>query len=790
MCGSEMALVVGAWLWLVTAVALAAQVHLGVGAWWVLVAVSSGVAAAWLSVRRWRPRRRVRQRAAVACLCLLGVSVVVTWRVLPLLDGPLAPFAAAHAVVRAELVTTSDPQTRQGQTSGSRRTDDQWQLDASASRIERSGSAPVLLDLPVRLLTTDDVETLLPGTHVIVSARVLPADPLRGRAATMVAESIQVTADPPVLQGIAGAIRSSLRASVHDRPPDAAGLLPGLVVGDTSGVPADLDRAMRDSGLSHLTAVSGGNVAVVVLMALGAVRLAGVRRGRAQVVLVALAVAGYVVVARPQPSVVRAAGMTAVVLLAVLVDARLRPLDALGASVGGLVVLDPFLALSVGFAMSAFATAGLLVLASRWKGFGSDGPWWRRGLRAVGAVLAVSAAAQLAVAPLVAGIGGGLSVGGVVANLLAEPAVWPATSFGLVAGLAGLISPGVAAVVALPAAWAVGWIGRVARVSADLAPPLPWPQGWTGAVGLLSVLALAGVAAYVARRHGGVVARVCLAITAVGGLLVAAPPTGVPLGTAWPPVGWRIVMCDVGQGDATVLNAGNGEAVVVDTGPDPTAVDRCLRRLGVRRIPLLVLSHFHADHVEGTPGALRGRDGGAVLVSPLGEPQSELARVRRWLDDSRLTMRVAAAGDRWTVGAITLRVLWPTRLIRGEGSDPNNASVVLLGDVGGVTVLLGGDLETAAQDAVLALGIVGHVDIVKVPHHGSAKQSPGWVTATHPAVALIGVGLGNDYGHPNAATVNAYRAAGAVVGRTDLDGDLAVTLDPTTGHLALTRRGP
>jgi competence protein ComEC len=536
--------------------------------------------------------------------------------------------------------------------------------------------------------------------------------------------------------------------------------------------------------------VLGGNVAIVVLLALGAVRLAGLRRGRAQVVLVALAVAAYVVVARPQPSVVRAAGMTAVVLLAVLVDARVRPLDALGASVGCLVLLDPFLALSVGFAMSAFATAGLLVLAARWAGFRGDGPWWRRGVRAVTAVLAVSAAAQLAVAPLVAGIGGGLPVGGVVANLLAEPAVGPATSFGLLAGLVGLAWPPAAVVLALPAAWAVGWIGRVARVTSDLAPPLPWPQGWAGALGLLSVLALGGAAAYVARRHGGVVTRVCLAIAAVGGLVVAAPPTGVPMGTAWPPPGWRIVMCDVGQGDTTVLNAGDGDAVVVDTGPDPVAVDRCLRRLGVRRVPLLVLSHFHADHVEGTPGALRGRDGGAVLVSPLGEPPTELARVRRWLDGSGLTMRAAAAGDRWTVGGVTLRVLWPTRLIRGEGSDPNNASVVLLGDVGGVTVLLGGDLETAAQDAVLALGVVGHVDDVKGPHHGSAKQSPGWVSATHPSVALIGVGLDNDYGHPNAATVASYRTAGVLVGRTDLDGDLAVARDPTTGHLALTRRGP
>jgi len=142
---------------------------------------------------------------------------------------------------------------------------------------------------------------------------------------------------------------------------------------------------------------------------------------------------------------------------------------------------------------------------------------------------------------------------------------------------------------------------------------------------------------------------------------------------------------------------------------------------------------------------------------------------------------------------VRLRVLWPTRILRGQGSDANNASVAMVAEVGGgggatVSVLLGGDLETAAQEQVLASGAVPRVDVVKVPHHGSAKQAAGWVLAARPRIALIGVGLGNDYGHPNAGTVAAYRAAGAVVGRTDLDGDLAVVLDDA-GRLGLVRRG-
>ncbi len=784
-------MLVGGSLWAATALALAASVHVGVAHWWTVVAALVVASAVVLRVRRGRVRRRVRAVIAIGGAALVLGSGVVAWRVVPLVDGPLAPLVGSRSVVRAELVATSDPAPRQGRTSGSRRTDDAWQLDAALVSMSVSGGAAIEVDLPVRVLTTEGIEALLPGTRLHAVGRLLSADPIHGRAATIVAESVTAVEGPPLVQGAAGAVRTALRESVRDRPPDERGLLPGLVVGDTSEVRPDLDTAMRDSSLAHLVAVSGGNVAVIVLMALGAVRLAGVRRGRAQVVLVALAVASYVVVARPQPSVVRAAGMTAVVLLAVLVDARIRPLDALGWSVGGLVLVDPFLSLSVGFAMSAAATAGLLVLAARWRdrGCGHElDAWPRRAGRAVLALVAVSAAAQLAVAPLIVGIGGGVPVGGILANLLAEPAVGPATSFGVVAALVGVVAPPLAAVIALPAAWAVGWVALVARTTADLAPPLPWPDGWYGALLALAVLVLAGVAAVLARTHGGPLARVCLAMTAVAGLLTLAPTAGIPLGTAWPPPGWRVVMCDVGQGDAAVLESAPGEAVVVDAGPDPAPVDRCLRRLGISRVALLVLSHFHADHVEGVPGVLRGRVVSAVVVSPLGEPPTEDHRVLRWLDDARVPWRVAAPGDRWTVGDVRLRVLWPTRILRGQGSDPNNASVAMVADVGGVSVLLGGDLETAAQEQVLTNGAVPRVDVVKVPHHGSAKQAPGWALAARPTIALIGVGLGNDYGHPNASTVAAYRALGAVVGRTDLDGDLAVVVDDAH-RLGLVRRG-
>ncbi len=525
-----------------------------------------------------------------------------------------------------------------------------------------------------------------------------------------------------------------------------------------------------------------------MLLVLALARALRVRRGFLQVVVVAAAVAFYVVLARPQPSVVRAAAMTAVVLAAIVLDARIRPLDALGWSVAGLVLLDPFLALSIGFAMSVAATAALVVLASRWSGVG-DGVSGRRRLgRALLGVVLVSAAAQVAVAPLVVGIGGGVPVGGVVANLLAAPAVAPATALGLVAAVVGVVAPGAAAVIALPGCWAVGWIALVARVTAERLGVLPWPEGWTGAVQLALVIGVGGVAMVAARRAGGLVGRVSLAICLTGGVLALAPRAAVPLAAAWPPAGWRVVMCDVGQGDSVVLDAGDGTAVVVDAGPDPVLVDRCLRRLGVRRVALLVLTHFHADHVEGLPGVVRGRTVGPVLVSPLPEPEGEERRVRGWADDADVAVRVAAPGDVWTVGDVSLRVVWPLRILRGQGSDPNNASVAIVAEVGDMSVLLPGDLEPAAQDALVSARVVGPIDVMKMPHHGSSHQAPALLEATRPRIALVGVGVENDYGHPAGSTLNAYAAAGAVIGRTDLDGDLAVVLDDD-GTLGLVRRG-
>ncbi len=249
----------------------------------------------------------------------------------------------------------------------------------------------------------------------------------------------------------------------------------------------------------------------------------------------------------------------------------------------------------------------------------------------------------------------------------------------------------------------------------------------------------------------------------------------------WPPDGWRIAFCDVGQGDAAVVRTGPGRALVVDAGPEPAAVDGCLDSLGVSVVDAVVLTHFHADHVEGLPGVIGGREVGQVLVSPIAEPGYQVGEVTRWTGARGIPVSAVAAGDRLAFGDVTAEVWAPVRRI-AAGSVPNNASIVLAVHVGEVDALLLGDVEReAAHDLVLRLrrdpqmaSAATEFDVVKTPHHGSANLDPALMAAVRAPVAVISVGKDNDYGHPTAAHLAMLRSNGYAAYRTDQRGHIAV----------------
>jgi len=484
---------------------------------------------------------------------------------------------------------------------------------------------------------------------------------------------------------------------------------------------------------------------------------------RTSAVLAAAALVGFVVLARPSPSVLRAAVMGGVALLALASGRPRSALPALGAAVLGLVLVSPPLARDPGFALSVLATLGLLVLA----------PSWVERMRSRGVppgvaeAVAVPVAATLATAPVVAALSGQVSLVAVPANLLAAPAVAPATVLGVLAAVASPVSAGLAEWLVRLGGLPVGWLAEVGKRAARVpGASLSWPGGMTG--GLLLVTAiLAGVA--LARRTA--LRRVVLA-AAVGGVVVAVPVRVVAPG--WPPPGWLFVACAVGQGDALVVRADAGAAVVVDAGPEPVVVDGCLRRLGVRAVPLLVLSHLHADHVGGLAGVTRGRVVAEIDVGPSREPPGGWREVQRIAGGVGVPVRTATVGERRELRGVSVDVLGPARDFRGTRSDPNNSSLVLRIRTGGRSLLLTGDVETEAQEAMIRSGVDVRADVLKVPHHGSAYQHPEFLRAVGASVAVVSVGAGNDYGHPSPLLLTELARLGPRTLRTDQDGDVAV----------------
>ncbi|WP_433859892.1 ComEC/Rec2 family competence protein [Streptomyces kronopolitis] len=756
--------------------------------------------------------------------------------------------------VTAELEVTGDPRLTRPKVRGSQRTPPVLVFTAEAVRVTATDGAVTAVRTPVLVVVQqrggggkggggasnesdpahrdtarDSLRSawrgLLPSTRIRVRAGAAP--PLS--PGDQVGAVLRVTADAPpaevgaptALERLAGSLRAGLREATDTLSPDARALLPGLVVGDTSRVPPDLDDAFRATDLTHLLAVSGSNLTIVLALLIGPPHLAtrAERRGlaprlglslRGTAVLGGAIALAFVVVCRPDPSVLRAAVCGLITLLAIGTGRRRSLLPALAAAVLLLVLYDPWLARSYGFLLSVLATGALLLLAPRW----SAALQRRRVPPRFAEVIAAAAAAQAVCAPVVAVLAARVGLVAVPCNLLAELAVGPATVLGFAALAAAPVALPVARALAWCAGWPVEWIAGVARTGAGLpGAEFAWPGGWTGGLMLAVVLVILVAVGRRLLRRPWLCALCALALL----LVVCRPAPFTRVITGWPPPGWRAVVCDVGQGDGLVLAAGDGTALVVDTGPEPRAIDRCLTDLGVRRIPLLVLTHFHADHVDGLPGALRGRSVGAIETTTLDDPPGQSQFVRRTAAAAGVPLVRAATGERRRLGPLTWEVLWPPAPPdlpgpRGPGvpgspdappgqapgptgrddsgalDGPNDASVTLLVHTHGLTILLLGDLEPPAQRALWeAHPELGAVDVLKVAHHGSAYQDPPLIHRLAPRLALISCGTGNPYGHPAPGTLTALRAQGVRVLRTDTDGAIAVL--GTTAELSATVSG-
>ncbi len=563
--------------------------------------------------------------------------------------------------------------------------------------------------------------------------------------------------------------RASVVAAIHQAfskhlsglTPESRALVAGLSIGDTSGLSKEFSDQLKVLSLTHLNAVSGANCAIVVGLVFYVLGFVTRRRGLRIFVALCL-LAGYVELVGAGASVIRAAIMAAIVLLAF--SRGVWPLGALCNTASVMLIFQPNFATDYGFALSVFATAGILVLApALHELLSAKLPAW------LSLALSVTVAAQLWCMPILLGLQGGVPTYAVLANLLAEPVVAPITILGIVAAAICVPLPTVAHLLIWFASIPAQWIVAVTKTLSSL-PNVT--LGWhTGLVGMLALVI--GLTLWLTRSKlfgAGLLVVVLLTEIIWSGV-------GAVRSSSWLPTDWSIVNCDVGQGDGLVIRD-SGQVAVVDVGREDKPIDACLSRLGVRQIDLLVLTHYDADHIGGLAGALRGRVVDTALITPYPDTRPLVYKVAGLLLHVRHVLK-AGIGLAGQLGSIPWQVLSPTQTA-AEAQDSNDGSIVMRWESKDWVLYTMADLGERGQMRMVERfgGYLNHPTnkrlILKVAHHGSADQYPELIEAMHPDLALLSVGLGNSYGHPTQRTLSVLKSVGSTILRTDLQGALAV----------------
>jgi competence protein ComEC len=571
--------------------------------------------------------------------------------------------------------------------------------------------------------------------------------------------------------------RAAIAAHVGPWSPRSAGIVTAIVIGDRSGLGADVRRRLQEAGTYHVIAISGGNIAILAGLALGLFRLCGVP-GRTAAVAAIAGLCAYAVVvgASGGASVERATLMAVAHLLGRAIDLRGPPGNSLAVAVGLLVAAQPLSSVDPAFLLTCGATAGILAVLP----IAAAVPCPRL-LRPPLALLAASVAAEVVLMPVGAYFFSRVTLAGLVLNFAAIPLMAVAQVAGMAIVPATMLVPAVAPL--------IGWLAHVGAEglvrSADatgLAPALAWRVAPPG----LAVAAIyyAGITAWWLLPHRR--ARRAAAACAIGTALwiVAQPWT---LATSRPDGRLRVTFFDVGQGDATLVRFPRGATLLVDAGGLATSssfdvgdrvVAPALRWYGIRRLDTVAITHAHPDHVGGLPAIVREfgpRDvWEGVPVPPLAMRRTLEAEAvvggARWVN--------VQSGDRLRIDGVDVLIHHPP-LPDWERQDVrNDDSLVIELRWGDVSVVLTGDIGREVEQALLGRLGPARLRVWKVAHHGSLTSSgDGFLDGLRPQVAVVSAGRSNRFGHPAPEVLGRYERVAAHVFRTDRDGAVTVTSD-------------
>ena len=576
-------------------------------------------------------------------------------------------------------------------------------------------------------------------------------------------EYIVVLNKPNLINNSINSIRNNFILSTKKISSEGSQLLPGLILGDTRFQSKLLKEDMKSSGLTHLTAVSGGNIAILVVALSFLFRKLKISL-RIQIILIFIFLLFFAFLVRTEPSVIRASFMASIVLISILYGVFKQGINALLLTICVVLLLDPNLATSWGFSLSVFATSGLLlftepILNYLIKSF----PWFNQNLLII---ISVALAAQFSTMGLVAGFTGLISIWSVIANTLVSPIVPIVTILGYLGLIFSNFNTSIAIIFNLPAAVFANWIVMVSHFFAN--QTFSTVKISNGVLGFLIANTILLLFIYLVRKFQIFTIFTTILFT----LLFILISQFIFFKPNWPLKDWQFVMCDVSQGDGLVIRDSLGKTIVVDVGPDGKLMNKCLHKLGIKQIDILLLTHFHLDHVEGLSEVLRNHDIKMAYASWIKEPYEESKRVEQILGHQKINYLLS--GQEIYLGKIKLTCLWPTSKKMEIESVANNSSLVVLAEIDKASILLTGDIEPPAQEVIRSMWNKLQVDVIKIPHHGSKFQDalfPEWSGAR---LALISAGVENTYGHPSKEAIKLYEDSKMKVLSSSSSGSISI----------------
>lgn len=558
-------------------------------------------------------------------------------------------------------------------------------------------------------------------------------------------------------------------------PEPQATLLLGLLMGENSFSETWKD-AFRETGTSHIVAASGYNVAVVADLALILLVTLGLYRRQA-FPIVALMISGFVIIAGAGAAVIRAGVMGVLALTSRHIGRHTSPRNIIALTVAVMLLVEPrLLRDDVGFQLSMAATIGLIVLTDR------IAPMLKRIPTSFGVreSLASTLAATISTLPITLVSFGSLSVVAPFVNMLVLPFIPFAMAFGAGSILVSSIVPSIGVWIALPAWTALvsmtGIVGAFAEIPFASVPIPP-----TLAV-VVSMIGLAAAASMIRKLHPAFerdldswhwehvrfmfCAFVLLCIVNIGIIGIH--------GERWNTKGVHVWVFDVGQGDGIYLD-GVDRDIVIDGGPTRFGMAEKLSTVRFpweRHIDVVIATHPHADHINGLIDLMGTYSVGEIVDNGMAysAPSAEAFGV---IAPNAVT---ATSTMVWKFGSdSTLRILWPLdEPVDLNASNVHDRSVIALLTVGEKKMVFTGDAESEIETQ---LGDIGHIDVLKVGHHGSdTSSSLSFLEMLKPQYAVISVAADNHYGHPTPFTIGRLESVGAQILRTDQVGDILVDI--------------